>query len=75
MLGADRVKEIAEPTLGGEDVAYFLEMVPGTFFAHGSCNPEKGQIYPHHNPKFDIDEDTLPLGSALFAGFALSWQK
>lgn len=69
------VKEIGEPTMGGEDVAYFLEKVPGTFFVHGSCNPAKGQVFPHHNPKFDIDEDTLPLGSALFAGFALDWQK
>ncbi|MDD2454277.1 MAG: amidohydrolase [Synergistales bacterium] len=75
LAGADKVKEISEPTMGGEDVAFFLEKVPGTFFVHGSCNPEKGQVYPHHNPKFDIDEDTLPLGSALFAGFALNWQK
>lgn len=75
LIGPEKVKEIAEPTMGGEDVAYFLEMVPGTFFAHGSCNPEKGQVYPHHNSRFDIDEDTLPLGSALFAGFALNWQK
>ena len=75
LAGADKVKEISEPTMGGEDVAFFLEKVPGTFFVHGSCNPEKGQVYPHHNPKFDIDEDTLPMGSAIFAGFALNWQK
>jgi amidohydrolase len=75
MAGEGKVKEISEPTMGGEDVAYFLELVPGTFFVHGSCDPEKGQIYPHHNPKFDLDEGTLPLGTALFAGFALTWQK
>ncbi len=75
LAGAEKVKEIGEPTMGGEDVAYFLEMVPGTFFVHGSCDPEKGQVYPHHNPKFDLDEETLPLGTALFAGFALSRQQ
>ena len=75
MAGADNIKEISEPTMGGEDVAYFLEKVPGTFFAHGGCNPGKGQIWPHHNSKFDLDEETFPLGSALFAGFALTWQK
>ena len=75
LAGAERVKEISEPTMGGEDVAYFLEMVPGTFFVHGSCAPEKGQVYPHHNPKFDVDEETFPLGTALFAGFALCWQQ
>lgn len=75
VAGAEKVKEIGEPTMGGEDVAYFLEMVPGTFFVHGSCAPEKGQIYPHHNPRFDVDEETFPLGSALFAGFALTWQQ
>jgi amidohydrolase len=75
LAGAEKVKEISEPTMGGEDVAYFLEMVPGTFFVHGSCAPEKGQVYPHHNPKFDVDEETFPLGTALFAGFALCWQQ
>ena len=75
VAGADNVKEISEPTMGGEDVAYFLEKVPGTFFVHGGCNPEKGQTWPHHNSKFDLDEETFPLGSALFAGFALTWQK
>ena len=75
IVGEDKVKEISEPTMGGEDVAFVLEKAPGTFFVHGSCNPDKGHIYPHHNPKFDIDEDTLPLGTALLAGFALAWQK
>ncbi|MFA6748228.1 MAG: M20 family metallopeptidase [Aminobacterium sp.] len=75
VLGEEKAKEIPEPSMGAEDVAYFLERVPGTFFFHAGSNPEKGQTYPHHNSKFDIDEDTLWIGSALFAHFALNWQK
>jgi amidohydrolase len=75
IAGEEKVKEISEPTMGGEDMPYFFEKAPGTFFVHGGCTPKKGQVYPHHNPKFDVDEETFPLGSALFAGFALEWQK
>ena len=31
--------------------------------------------YEFEPPKFDVDEETFPLGTALFAGFALSWQQ
>jgi len=73
-LGDDRVREVDSPVLGGEDFAYFLEQVPGAFLYHAGSNPEKGQTYPHHNSRFDIDEDSLWKGSALFAAFALQWQ-
>ncbi len=43
-------------TLGGEDMAYFLQQVPGCFFYVGAA-PE--QAYPHHHPKFDIQEEAL----------------
>ena len=74
LLGNDNVREIPEPSMGAEDVAYFLEQVPGTFFFHVGSNPDKGQTYPHHNSRFDIDEETLWIGSAIFAHFALNWQ-
>jgi amidohydrolase len=73
VLGEDRVKEIQNPSMGGEDIAFFLEKVPGTFAFHPSCNPEKGHIYPHHNPRFMIDEDVLWVGPAVSAAMAVEW--
>lgn len=74
ILGEEKVREINEPTMGSEDFAFFLEKIPGAFIFHSGCNVEKGQTYPHHNSKFDIDEETLWIGPALFAEYALSWQ-
>ena len=35
--------------------------------AFGSMNEARELKYPHHNPRFDIDESVLPLGVALLA--------
>ena len=73
LLGDDAVREISEPTMGGEDMAFFMEKVPGTFFFHPSGFGE-GKDFPHHHPKFDINEEVLWIGSAVMADFALTWQ-
>jgi len=52
--------------MGGEDFAYYLEKAPGAFMALCSVNPEKHADAPHHNPKFDVDEDVLYRGSVVF---------
>ncbi len=54
-------------TMASEDMACFLERVPGTYFFVGSANPERGLDFPHHHPRFDFDEDALPLGVGLLA--------
>lgn len=61
------------PSMGGEDMAYFLQEVPGCFFRIGSNNPERGLIYGHHHPRFDIDEAALPVGVAMLASVALRY--
>jgi amidohydrolase len=71
VVGADKVVE-REPGMGGEDMAYFLQNVPGCFFRIGSRNPERGLIYGHHHPRFDIDDEgALPVGVAAVAAVAL----
>ena len=70
VIGADRIQEISEPVMGGEDMAYFLQKVPGTYFYLAGCNVDKGQTYSHHHSKFDIDEEILWEGSALMTAFA-----
>lgn len=54
------------PVMGGEDMAYFLEKAPGTFFFFSNPREIDGVIYPHHTSKFDIDESLLYKGTALY---------
>lgn len=54
-----------------EDCALFLQAVPGAFAFVGAGNVEQGIDAPHHSPRFQIDEDALPLSVALIAASAL----
>lgn len=53
-------------TMGGEDMSFFLEAVPGCYFFLGSANPDKGLAYPHHHPRFNFDETALATGVEIF---------
>lgn len=76
---ADLVRSVAETvietpagvvpecqTMGGEDMSFFLQEVPGCYFFLGSANAEKGLAYPHHHPRFDFDETVLASGVEMF---------
>lgn len=60
-------------TMAAEDMSYFLDAVPGTFFLVGSANPDRGLDYPHHHPRFDFDEAALPLAIELMAEAVASY--
>ena len=66
------VFEMAEPVMGGEDMSFFLNEVPGTYFFLSTCDPEKHKYY-HHNSKFDIDDGLIWKGTALFTAMAFKW--
>ena len=53
-------------TMGGEDMSFFLEAVPGCYFFLGAANEDKGLAYPHHHPRFDFDETVLSVGVEMF---------
>jgi amidohydrolase len=71
--GADRVVEVG-PSMGGEDYSYYLEKVPGMFLYLGIGNPDKDATFPHHHPKFDLDEDALIAGVETMVRAALKLQ-
>lgn len=52
--------------MGGEDFAYYVEAVPGTFFWVGGGNPDLNAMYPHHHPKFDVDEKSMIIIGKIF---------
>ena len=60
-------------TMAAEDMSYFLDVVPGTFFFVGSANPDRGLDYPHHHPRFDFDESVIPVAAELMAAAVASY--
>ncbi|WP_048149786.1 M20 metallopeptidase family protein [Palaeococcus ferrophilus] len=62
-------------SMGAEDFAYYLQRVPGAFLTLGIYNEEKGIIYPHHHPKFDVDEEVLYLGTAMEVALAAEFSR
>lgn len=61
VVGQENVVD-AEPMMGAEDFSYFLEERPGSYFFVGSRNEERGLVWGHHHPKFDIDEASMAIG-------------
>jgi amidohydrolase len=72
IVGKENVTEV-ELTLGGEDMAYFLQKVPGCFFRLGTGNRSRGITYGNHHPKFDVDEAALPVGVAAMVNTAMKF--
>ena len=75
-IGEKDVDESADVmTAGSDDMACFLEAVPGCYFIVGAKNEEKGAKYPHHHPRFNIDEDALPIGVEVLTRAAMDFLK
>ncbi len=58
--------EIGPPTMGGEDFSAYRQVAPTSYFSVGARNEIKGITYPHHHPRFAIDEDALEDGVKMF---------
>lgn len=69
IMGGDHVFEIA-PTMGGEDFAYYLQQVPGTFFFTGAGDET---FYPHHHPKFDFEEQAMQHAARILVEVTLRY--
>lgn len=70
IFGEETVVE-GKPGMGAEDFSAYQSVVPGTFFNVGAGNADKGITYPHHHPRFTVDEDALPVGVESFVGIVL----
>lgn len=62
-------------TTGSDDMACFLNAVPGCYFIVGANNAAKGADYPHHHPHFNVDEDAMPVGVEVLTRAALEFLK
>jgi amidohydrolase len=57
----------------GEDFSEFAARVPSAFYFIGAGNRAKNAIFPHHHPKFNIDEDALALGVEMHVKGAMKF--
>jgi amidohydrolase len=67
VVGPDKVLE-PEPTMGGEDMSYYLQRAKGCFFFLGVGRPG---CAPLHNARFDFNEDVLLIGIETYCRVAL----
>jgi len=70
-LGREKRIEITHATMGGEDFAYYLEQVPGSFVFLGFHNGTEGSYPLLHNPRFDFNDAAIPSGVAVLAELAV----
>ncbi len=69
VVGGARVLE-APQSMGSEDMAYFLQEVPGCLMFVGAA---RGDDAPHHSAHFDFDEDALAIGAETMVRAALNY--
>jgi amidohydrolase len=65
--GITDVKSV-EPMMISEDFGYYLRELPGAFFFTGAGDPDSATHYPHHHPKFTIDERALKHSASVLGG-------
>lgn len=65
--------ELVAPVMGAEDFAYYMMEKPGAYFFTGAN--KKGNPYPHHHPKFDIDEKAMPIAAKTLIEAYFEYQR
>ncbi|MCA0987688.1 amidohydrolase [Guptibacillus algicola] len=75
---AENVEDVTEAIetealMVGEDVSYYLQEVPGTFFLTGARSEEINAVYPHHHPMFDIDERAMLIAAKTLGDVTLKY--
>lgn len=66
--------ERCEPQPPSEDFAYYAQQRPSVFFYVGAM-PDNGEYYPHHHPKFDINEDCLQIAAKVMGALVIDYMK
>lgn len=70
-VGADHVIDV-EPTMAGEDFAYFANRIPGFYFRLGvvASGTESGGL---HTPNFRASDDAIPVGIRAMVSVVLEY--
>ncbi len=59
-------------TMVSDDMALFLQKIPGCYLLIGASTSQHGTIYGHHNPRFNFDEAALPVAVSVMTSTAIS---
>lgn len=74
VVGTENIVVKNQPSMGGEDFAYFAQKVPGAFLRLGS-RPTGDVTFGAHNPKFQVNEDCMAIGIEMMVNIALTATK
>lgn len=72
VVGEENVTEM-EPMMGSEDYAYYQQEIRGVYFIVGGENEDINAVYPHHHPKFTVDERSMLIIGKVFISTALNY--
>ncbi|MFD1707397.1 M20 family metallopeptidase [Siminovitchia sediminis] len=64
MIGKKNVLELDSVSMGSDDFGFFAEKVPSCYFRLG-VRDEKGENFDLHHPKFQFNEEVIPIGSKI----------
>ena len=64
--------EVCEPQSPSEDFAFYAKTLPSTFIYSGA-KPREGKAYPHHHPKFTIDESSMLVAAEAVGAVVLNY--
>jgi len=70
-LGEDRVLNMPQPVMGGEDFSFYSQVVPSCFFVLGLIPPGRASMPDLHQPDFNFNDDAIATGVELFCRLAL----
>jgi len=71
VIGKRNVVE-CDPSMGGEDHEAYQRIAPGCYSFLGAGRA-KGEVFPHHHPRFNPDEGVLEVGVAVMAETSRRW--
>ncbi len=74
IFGASNVITKRTPSLGGDDFAEYIKLIPGCYAYVGSSNKSRPETcVAHHDSHFDIDEDCLYTSVKILTTYAIEY--
>jgi amidohydrolase len=70
VAGENNVNMNATPCMGGEDFSFMLQKRPGCYIWAGNGPSDGGRVL--HNPRYDFNDDLLPIGATYWVRLAES---
>ncbi len=61
------------PQMGAEDFSYFQKVIPGFYYFLGVGNRTRGITAMIHTPEFDVDEESLVIGTKVMSNVLLDY--